>query len=118
MATVEVPDGGTFRVAADHADVGAPADIGLRIDRIRFAEASAPGTGFTGIVSNVEYRGSSVKITVMGAGADDFTVVVRRPGFLRPADHAGRCRAAQLAFEEALLLGASTDITCFTHPSS
>ncbi len=105
VATVEVPDGGAFRVAAATAEVGAPADIGLRIDRIRFAEATAVGTGFTGIVSNVEYRGSSVKITVIGAGADDFTVVVGDQAFFDRPIAPGDAVSLSWAFEEALLLG-------------
>ena len=42
------------------------------------ASASRPskGLGFTGIVSNIEYRGASVKLTVDGAGIEDFTAIV------------------------------------------
>ncbi|SIQ24378.1 putative spermidine/putrescine transport system ATP-binding protein [Rhizobium sp. RU20A] len=105
VATVEVPDGGIFRVAAEGAEVGAPADIGLRIDRIRFAEPETPGTGFTGIVSNVEYRGSSVKITLIGAGADDFTVVVGDQDFFDRPLSPGDAVPVSWAFGEALLLG-------------
>ena len=40
------------------------------------ASAAATGLGFTGIVSNIEYRGATVKLTVNGAGIDDFTAIV------------------------------------------
>ena len=52
--------------------------------------------GFTGIVSNVEYRGSSVKLSVIGAGIEDFTVDRRRRGLLsrNRSPSAMRCRSA------------------------
>jgi len=45
-------------------------------DPVRLGEASSPGLGFTGLVATSEYRGSSVKLSINGAGIDDFTVII------------------------------------------
>ena len=85
MAMVDVANGARFQALGD-ADVGAPTDIAIRTDHVRLMETGVPGLGFTGIVSNVEYRGSTVKLVVTGAGIEDFTVILADSDyFARPA---------------------------------
>ncbi|MGR6432395.1 ABC transporter ATP-binding protein [Rhizobium sp. PAMB 3174] len=78
-------DGNFLSVAVEDAvftaidgprDPGEPVDIAVRTDRVRLGEPTAPGLGFSGTITNVEYRGSSVKLTADGAGITDFTAIV------------------------------------------
>ncbi len=82
---IDVANGGRFQ-ALGEAEAGAPLDIAVRTDHVRLSETDVPGLGFTGIVSNVEYRGASVKLIVAGAGVEDFTVILTDTDyFARPA---------------------------------
>lgn len=64
---------------------GERADVAVRIDRVRIAEATEPRLGFTGTISNMEYRGSSVKLSFAGAGVEDFTAIMGEADvFARP----------------------------------
>jgi len=76
QAMVEVPSGGHFAVTGADLEEGAPADLAIRTDKVRLGPPSAEGLGFTGTVNNVEDQGASVKLTVDGAGVDDFNVIV------------------------------------------
>lgn len=69
--TIEVNGGGRFQAIDGKGVIGEPADIAVRTDRVRLRETAYAGLGFTGIVQNVEYRGSSVKIVVNGTGGTD-----------------------------------------------
>lgn len=77
----EVPGGAGF-VAPAAAAEGAPVSIAVRTDKIRLAEGE-PGFGFTGLVSAVEYRGSTVQVAVAAPGIEDFSVSVDEADFFR-----------------------------------
>src|SRR5690606_18732853 len=79
--SLAVPGGATFAAAGRACEPGALADIAIRTDRVRIGEARAPGLGFIGIVQNIEYRGASVKLSVSGAGIDDFTAILSDDAF-------------------------------------
>jgi putative spermidine/putrescine transport system ATP-binding protein len=76
MVAFDVIGGGAFAALGKARETGSPIDIGIRTDHVRIGEPDAKGLGFTGIVSNVEYRGASVKLSVVGAGIEDFTAIV------------------------------------------
>jgi putative spermidine/putrescine transport system ATP-binding protein len=104
VVTLEVPEGQTFSVRGA-AEVGAPIDIGIRTDRVRLAEPSQKSLGFNGIVSNVEYRGSSVKLTVIGAGSEDFTAIIGDSEYFAKPVAVGDALSLSWALEDAVLLG-------------
>ena len=103
--TIGVPDGGTFAATGGLREVGESADIAVRTDRVRIGSQDAPGLGFTGIVDNIEYRGASVKLTVSGAGVQDFTAIVSDADFFAAPVNVGD--AAPLAWgpEDSIVLG-------------
>jgi putative spermidine/putrescine transport system ATP-binding protein len=79
--TIEVAGGGKFKAMGRPGEIGENADIAVRTDRVRIGETSESGFGFTGLVTNIEYRGSSVKLSVNGAGIEDFTAIVSDTDF-------------------------------------
>ena len=103
--TLEVAGGGSFGALGKPREAGQGADIAVRTDRVRIGEAPAPGLGFTGIVTSVEYRGSSVKLTVNGAGIEDFTAIVGDADFFAKPVAVGE--AVPLAWDagDAIVLG-------------
>ena len=85
LALLDVPSGGNFAATGAALSDGAPIDIAVRTDRVRLGASTTNGLGFTGTISNIEYRGSSVKLSVDGAGIEDFTAIVdERSFFLKP----------------------------------
>ena len=72
----DVLGGANFMATGRQAESGALVDIAIRTDHVKIGEPSQAGLGFTGIVSNIEYRGSTVKLLVTGAGIEDFTVIL------------------------------------------
>ncbi|MDQ0321051.1 putative spermidine/putrescine transport system ATP-binding protein [Pararhizobium capsulatum DSM 1112] len=102
--TLEVAEGQTFKVAGS-SEPGVPIDIGIRTDRVRLADASDKTLGFNGVVSNIEYRGSSVKITVIGAGSDDFTVIATDADYFAKPVSVGDAVSLSWGLEDAVLLG-------------
>ncbi|TCU30652.1 putative spermidine/putrescine transport system ATP-binding protein [Rhizobium azibense] len=105
VITLKVPEGQTFSVRGEGRKVGEPIDIGIRTDRVRL-EASAEKTlGFHGVVSNIEYRGASVKITAIGAGSDDFTVIASDGDYFARPVSIGDAVALSWTLEDAILLG-------------
>lgn len=105
MLTMTVPEGQTFSVRGTDREVGEAVDIGIRTDRVRLQIATDWTLGFNGIVSNIEYRGASVKITVMGAGSDDFTVIASDGDFFARPVSVGDAVPLSWALEDAVLLG-------------
>lgn len=73
--------GDTFAARGGGRVGGTHADIAIRTDRVRIGEADDPALGFTGKVANIEYRGSSVKLSLAGRGIDDFTAIVGDTAF-------------------------------------
>jgi putative spermidine/putrescine transport system ATP-binding protein len=80
LVMLEVPGGGQFSATGSRT-AGESVDIAVRTDRVRLGEEPRKGLGFTGIVTNVEYRGATAKLSVNGAGIDDFTAIVDEAGF-------------------------------------
>ena len=103
--TIAVPSGGEFTATGGAREVGENVDIAVRTDRVRIGEPEALGLGFTGIVDNIEYRGASVKLTVSGAGVQDFTAIVSDADFFAAPVKVGD--AAPLAWgpEDSIVLG-------------
>jgi putative spermidine/putrescine transport system ATP-binding protein len=102
---LEVIGGGKFAATGKPGEIGGPVDIAVRTDRVLVGETTIPGYGFTGIVSNIEYRGSTVKLSVTGAGIDDFTVILGDDQFFAQPISVGQ--AVPLAWEprDAIVLG-------------
>ncbi|ABC91677.1 probable spermidine/putrescine ABC transporter, ATP-binding protein [Rhizobium etli CFN 42] len=108
MLVMTVPEGQSFSVRGTGREVGGPVDIGIRTDRVRLQVATEWTLGFNGIVSNVEYRGSSVKITVVGAGSDDFTVISDDSDYFARPVAVGETVALSWELDDAVLLGRSS----------
>jgi len=81
MVVFDVPGGISLAASGQSRQAGEPIDIAIRTDHVRIGEPPASGLGFTGIISNIEYRGSTVKLSVNGAGIEDFTVIVDDTSF-------------------------------------
>src|SRR5690606_15840691 len=87
MARLDVPEGGSFSAIGAAPEEGQPLDIAVRTDRVRLGEQPGQGLGFTGIVTNIEYRGATVKITSDGAGISDFTAIISDKAFFAAPVH-------------------------------
>ncbi|CDN50269.1 ABC transporter ATP-binding protein [Neorhizobium galegae] len=103
---LSVPAGGDF-LATDDGAAGLTdtADIAIRTDHVRIGQPSEKGLGFTGSVSNVEYRGSSVKLSVNGAGIDDFTAILTDAEFFANPVKVGEAIPLSWGREDAIVLG-------------
>ncbi len=99
VVTLEVASGERFIAQGPTQEAGAPVDIAVRTDHVRLAPSQVPGLGFNGIVSNIEYRGSTVKLTVDGAGVEDFTVILDDTAFFERTIRIGD--AVPLSWEPA-----------------
>ncbi|RWE39795.1 MAG: ABC transporter ATP-binding protein [Mesorhizobium sp.] len=105
MVVFDVNSGGSLAACGHGRELGAPIDIAIRTDHVRIGDAPAPGLGFTGIVSNVEYRGHSVKLSVNGAGIDDFTVIVDDSDFFAKPVAVGDAVPLAWDRQDAVVLG-------------
>jgi len=103
--TIEVNGGGRFQAIDGKGVIGEPADIAVRTDRVRLRETAYAGLGFTGIVQNVEYRGSSVKIVVNGAGVEDFTVIISDTEYFATPVKPGDAVPLSWNADDAIVLG-------------
>lgn len=103
MVTLEVAGGGIFKASGKTPPDDA-VDIAVRTDRVRIGEGE-PGLGFTGIVSNVEYRGASVKLAVNGAGIDDFNVILTDAVFFENPIKVGDAIPLSWNADDAIVLG-------------
>jgi putative spermidine/putrescine transport system ATP-binding protein len=63
------------------------------------------GLGFTGIVSNLEYRGPSVKLTLDGAGIKDFTAIVTDKAYFATPVNVGDAVPVHWDAEDVIVLG-------------
>ncbi|WP_136618102.1 MULTISPECIES: ABC transporter ATP-binding protein [Mesorhizobium] len=105
MVVFDVNGGASLAASGQPQEVGAPIDIAIRTDHVRFGEPPSPGLGFTGIVSNIEYRGATVKLSVTGAGIDDFTVIVDDSDFFARPVAIGDAVPLAWDCEDAIVLG-------------
>jgi len=106
VVTLDVPNGGSFvATGTGAAAAGQPLDIGIKTDHVRIGQPGARGLGFTGTVSNIEYRGSSMKLSVDGAGVEDFTAIIDERSFFANPVAVGD--AVPLAWDagDAIVLG-------------
>ena len=78
---IEVVGGGRFFALGTAPVEDETADIAIRTDHVRIGAMPADGLGFDGIVSNVEYLGAKVKLTVTTAFTDEFTAVLSDAAF-------------------------------------
>jgi putative spermidine/putrescine transport system ATP-binding protein len=102
---LDVVGGGTFHASGRQGDIGASVDIAVRNDRVLIGESVEPGLGFTGIVSNIEYRGSTVKLLVNGAGIEDFIVILDDTDFFAQPITVGQALPIHWGAGDAIVLG-------------
>jgi len=105
LALLDVPSGGNFAATGAAPESGAPMDIAIRTDHVRLGESATKGLGFTGTVSNIEYRGASVKLSVDGAGIEDFTAIVDDLSFHAKPVAVGDAVALNWDAADAIVLG-------------
>lgn len=103
--TFTVPGGGTFVARGTAAGPDADVDAAIRTDHVRLGESPVKGLGFTGIVSNIEYRGASVKLTIQGAGISEFTAIVTDKAFFAAPVSVGDAVPLHWDIEDAIILG-------------
>jgi putative spermidine/putrescine transport system ATP-binding protein len=102
---MEVAGGGRFTASGRPGEIGETADIAVRTDRVRIGEPSESGFGFTGLVTNIEYRGASVKLSVNGAGIEDFTAIVADTDFFAKPVAVGEAVPLFWETDDAIVLG-------------
>jgi putative spermidine/putrescine transport system ATP-binding protein len=102
---MDVLGGGSFLATGRQGEVGTPIDIAIRNDHVLIGETAVPGLGFTGIVSNIEYRGSTVKLIVTGAGIEDFTVILDDTAFYAQPIAVGQALPLYWSDRDAIVLG-------------
>jgi len=105
MARLAVPEGGEFSARGEALPPGQPLDIAVRTDRVRIGTPSGGGLGFTGVVTNTEYRGATVKITCDGAGISDFTAILPDKAFFAAPVKVGDAVPLHWDAEDAIVLG-------------
>ena len=102
---IAVPGGGTFLVRGGAQSIGAPADAAIRTDHVRIGESPVKGLGFIGLVTNVEYRGGTVKLSIDGAGVEDFTAIVDDVSFFSTPVSVGDAVPVHWDASDAIVLG-------------
>jgi putative spermidine/putrescine transport system ATP-binding protein len=102
---LEVPGGGQFLAIGMGRAEGESIDMAVRTDRVRIGEESEMGLGFTGLVTNVEYRGATVKLTVNGPSIEEFTAIVDDATFFARPVAAGDAVPLSWSRDDAIALG-------------
>lgn len=105
MALLAVPEGGSFLATGTALAEGEPMDIAVRTDRVRIGAQAGKGLGFTGVVSNIEYRGATVKLTCDGAGISDFTAIIPDTAFFAAPVNVGDAVPLDWDAGDAIVLG-------------
>jgi putative spermidine/putrescine transport system ATP-binding protein len=106
--TLDVPNGGSFAATGGGGEQGQPIDIGIRTDHVRIGQPSVKGLGFVGTISNIEYRGSSMKLSVDGAGVEDFTAIIDERSFFASPVAVGDAVPLSWDAGDAIVLGGTT----------
>lgn len=101
----DVIGGGTFSAAGAARPVGSDIDAAIRTDHVRIGESPVKGLGFTGIISNIEYRGATVKLTIEGAGISEFTAIITDTAFYATPVAVGDAVPLHWDAEDAIILG-------------
>jgi putative spermidine/putrescine transport system ATP-binding protein len=104
LVEFEVVGGGRFSASGQSRQPGSSVDAGIRTDHVRLGEGAA-GFGFTGIISNIEYRGATVKLSIDGAGIEDFTAIVDDKSFFSTPVSVGDAVPLHWDAEDAIVLG-------------
>lgn len=102
--TISVAAGGNF-VATGSAELNSPVDIAIRTDRVRIGHSEVQGLGFTGSVTNVEYRGATVKLMLSGAGVEDFTAILSDAAYFANPVKVGEAVSLCWNSADAIVLG-------------
>ncbi len=105
LAQLAVPDGGTFAASGTAPAKDSPLDIAIRTDRVQVGPSTTKGLGFNGVVSNIEYRGATVKLTCDGAGISDFTAIISDKAFFAAPITVGDAVPLHWDAEDAIVLG-------------
>ena len=105
LVTFEVVGGGSFSASGAPRPVGAHVDAAIRTDHVRIGESPIKGLGFTGIVSNLEYRGGTIKLTIEGAGISEFTAIITDKAYYATPVAVGDAVPLHWDAEDAIILG-------------
>jgi putative spermidine/putrescine transport system ATP-binding protein len=105
LVVIEVAGGGRFSAIGTPAGDDGRAELALRTDHISLGASNEAGFGFTAIVQNVEDLGATVKLSVSGAGIDDFTVVLNDAEYYRNPVKAGDAVPLSWTKNDAIVLG-------------
>jgi putative spermidine/putrescine transport system ATP-binding protein len=105
LAMLDVPNGASFAATGTAPETGAPIDIAIRTDRVRLGPPAQKQLGFTGTVANIEYRGASVKLSVDGAGIEDFTAIIDDQSFFAKPVAVGDAVPLNWDAQDAIVLG-------------
>jgi putative spermidine/putrescine transport system ATP-binding protein len=109
LAQLSVPEGASFAARGEAPKQNMPLDIAVRTDRVRIGGPAIKGFGFTGIITNIEYRGATVKITCDGAGISDFTAIIPDKAFFAAPVAVGDAVPLNWDAEDAIVLGRLDD---------
>lgn len=105
LVTFEVVGGGTFSASGAPKPIGAEVDAAIRTDHVLIGKSPVKGLGFTGIVSNLEYRGGTIKLTIEGAGIAEFTAIITDKAFYATPVAVGDAVPLHWDAEDAIVLG-------------
>ncbi len=103
--TIEVAGGGRFSASGSVPDDQETADIAVRTDHVRLGAPSGPGFGLAGVISNVEDLGATVKLSIQGAGLDEFTAILGDAEYFAKPVKAGDAVQLSWAAADAIVLG-------------
>ena len=105
LVTFEVVGGGSFSASGASRPIGANVDAAIRTDHVRIGESPIKGLGFTGIVSNLEYRGGTIKLTIEGAGISEFAAIITDKAYYATPVAVGDAVPLHWDAEDAIILG-------------
>ncbi|TPP06734.1 ABC transporter ATP-binding protein [Rhizobium glycinendophyticum] len=102
---IEVVGGGRFYAGGTASVEQDTAEIAIRTDHVRIGSTTVDGLGFDGIVSNVEYLGAKVKLTVTTAFTDEFTAVLSDAAFFASPVKVGEGVTLSWDKQDSIVLG-------------
>ncbi|GEO86834.1 MULTISPECIES: ABC transporter ATP-binding protein [Alphaproteobacteria] len=102
---IEVNGGGKFFALGQPPATQETADIAIRTDHVRLRASDSDTLGLTGIITNVEYLGATVKLSVNGAGVEDFTVVIDDADYFAKPVKPGEAVPLSWVEADAIVLG-------------
>tara|TARA_R110002020_G_scaffold41053_4_gene121030 strand:+ start:5295 stop:6380 length:1086 start_codon:yes stop_codon:yes gene_type:complete len=105
LVSFDVLGGGTFTATGAAVPAGTMVDAAIRTDHVRIGESPVKGLGFTGLVTNLEYRGATIKLTIEGAGIAEFTAIITDRAFYATPVAVGDAVPLHWDAEDAIVLG-------------